>query len=218
MPDRITPKQFHEADGVDDWRVIGEGACTVFRTGTLAVGAQLAEAISALPALDAHHPDLDLRHDGVTVRLITVGPDGPGLSTRDLALAREISAVARTLEIPADPSGVQTVQVAVDALDIPAVLPFWRAVLGYDVRGGTDLLDPRGRGAPFWFQQMDAPRPQRNRIHIDVYVPHDQAQARIAAALAAGGRLVTEEWAPEWWTLSDPEGNEVDIATTHTRG
>jgi 4a-hydroxytetrahydrobiopterin dehydratase len=34
-------------------------------------------------------------------------------------------------------------------------------------------------------------RSQRNRIHIDISVPH-QAEARIAAAIAAGGHLVTE--------------------------
>ena len=62
-------------------------------------------------------------------------------------------------------------------------------------------------------QPMDAPRPQRNRVHIDVWVPHDQAEARVAAAIAAGGRLVTDEHAPGWWTLADAEGNEVDVAT-----
>jgi 4a-hydroxytetrahydrobiopterin dehydratase len=76
-----------------------------------------------------------------------------------------------------------------------------------------DLIDPRGRGPALWFQPMDAPRPQRNRIHIDVFVPHEVAEARIAAALAAGGRLVSDEHAPMWWTLADPEGNEVDVAT-----
>src|SRR5574341_1891532 len=72
-----------------------------------------------------------------------------------------------------------------------------------------DLIDPHGRGTSFWFQQMDAPRPQRNRIHIDVWVPHDQAEARVAAAIAAGGHLVTDEHAPSWWVLADAEGNEA---------
>jgi len=77
------------------------------------------------------------------------------------------------------------------------VMPFWRAVLGYEYCGSPaeDLIDPRGRGPGFWFQQMDAPRPQRSRVHIDVWVPYEQAEARIAAALAAGGRLVSDEHA-----------------------
>jgi 4a-hydroxytetrahydrobiopterin dehydratase len=155
----------------------------------------------------------------VNVRLITITHDYYGLSQRDLELAREISAVARELGVPADPSAVQTVQVTIDALVIPEVLPFWRAVLGYEDRDrdGEDLMDPHGRGAPFWIQQMDAPRPQRNRIHLDDWVPHDQAEARVAAAIAAGGHLVSDEHAPEWWTLADSEGNEADVATTATR-
>jgi len=219
MTERITPRQFHEADGVEDWRVVGEGACTYFRTGSFAAGARLVHAISELAGLEDHHPDVDLRYGGVTVRLITITHDYYGLSERDVELARQISAVARELGVPADPSAVQTVQVTIDALVGPEVLPFWRAVLGYRDRGDSpeDLIDPRGRGPSLWFQQMDAPRPQRNRIHIDVWVPHDQAEARIAAAIAAGGHLVTDKYAPSFWVLADAEGNEACVATTMSR-
>jgi 4a-hydroxytetrahydrobiopterin dehydratase len=128
-------------------------------------------------------------------------------------MARQISAAARELNVPADPTAVQTVQVAIDALVSPKVMPFWRAVLGYQELGDEDLIDPHGSGPSFWFQAMDAPSPQRNRIHIDISVPHDQAEARVAAAIAAGGHLVTDEHAPAWWTLADAEGNEADVAT-----
>jgi 4a-hydroxytetrahydrobiopterin dehydratase len=213
---RISPRQFSEADGVEDWRVLGEGACAYFRTGSFVAGTRLVHAIGELAGLGEHHPDLDLRHEGVTVRLLTTADDWYGLTERDLDLARQISAVARQLGLSADPSALQTVQVSIDALVGSEVMPFWRAVLGYEYRPDSpdeDLIDPRGRGPSLWFQEMDAPRPQRNRIHIDVWVPHDQAEARVKAAIAAGGRLVTDEHAPGWWTLADPEGNEVDVAT-----
>jgi 4a-hydroxytetrahydrobiopterin dehydratase len=215
MTERITARQFHEADGVEDWRVVGEGACTYFRTGSFAAGARLVHAIAQLADLDDHHPDVDLRYGGVTVRLITITDDYYGLSERDVDLARQVSAVARELGVPADPSAVQTVLVTIDALVHPNVMPFWRAVLGYADRGDSpeDLVDPRFRGPSLWFQQMDAPRPQRNRIHIDVWVPHDQAEARIAEAIAAGGHLVTDQAAPAWWVLADTEGNEACVAT-----
>jgi 4a-hydroxytetrahydrobiopterin dehydratase len=213
---RLSPRQFSEADGVEDWRVLGEGACAYFRTGSFMAGARLVHAIGELAGLGEHHPDLDLRHEGVTVRLLTTADDWYGLTERDLHLARQISAVAGQLGLSADSSALQTVQVSIDALVGSEVMPFWRAVLGYEYRPDSpdeDLIDPRGRGPSLWFQEMDAPRPQRNRIHIDVWVPHDQAEARVKAAIAAGGRLVTDEHAPGWWTLADPEGNEVDVAT-----
>lgn len=53
----------------------------------------------------------------------------------------------------------------------------------------------------------------RNRVHVDISVPHDQGEARVAAAIAAGGHLVSDRHAPARWTLADAEGNEVDVAT-----
>ena len=79
------------------------------------------------------------------------------------------------------------------------------------------VIDPAGKGPSFWFQQMDAPRPQRNRVHIDVAVPHDQAQARIQATLAAGGTLRYDAEAPAFWVLADPEGNEACVCTWQAR-
>ena len=209
--DSISPKALHEADGVEDWRSLTWGACAHFRTGSFAAGVALVEAIGRLAGAADHHPDVDLRSDGVTVRLRTHDIDR--LSGRDVALARRISAAARQQDLPADPTAVQTVSVTIDALVGADVMPFWRAVLGYRDLGDEDLVDPHSRGPSFWFQQMDAPRPQRNRVHVDISVPHDQAEARVAAALAAGGRLVTDRYAPEWWVLSDAEGNECCVAT-----
>src|SRR5262245_27683796 len=212
MADQVTGKQFDESAGMEDWRALWGGgmACAYFQTGSLGAGAALVQAICELPAAANHHVDVDMRAEGVTVRLFTHEPGG--LSNDDVEIAREISAAARLLGVPADPSAVQHVQVAIDALVTAEVRPFWRAVLGYEAIGDEDLLDPIRRGPSFWFQQMDAPRPQRNRIHIDVYVPRDQADARIAAAVAAGGHVVSDAHAPDWWTLADAEGNEVDLA------
>jgi 4a-hydroxytetrahydrobiopterin dehydratase len=212
MNEAVTPRRFHEVD----WRVVRNDASTHFRTRSFAEGLALVDAIGGVADAANHPPDVDLRPDGVTVRLRS-GTDGR-LSERDVALAGQISAAARELDVPIDLGGLQSVQVAIDAMVIPDVLPFWRAVLGYEQVDDADLIDPSFQGPPFWFQQMDAPRPQRNRIHVDVYLPVDQAEARVAAALAAGGHLVSDENAPEWWTLADAEGNEVDVAPWPDRG
>jgi 4a-hydroxytetrahydrobiopterin dehydratase len=221
ITDGITVRQFHEADGVGDWRVVGDGACTYFRTGSFAAGARLVEAIGELADIDDHAPNVDLRPDGVTVRLITITDDYYGMSQRDVELARRISGVAKDHGLSGDPSAVQAFLVIPGAPDIAEVMPFWRAVLGYEPRGDTpdeDLVDPLSRGPSFWFEQMDEPRPDGGgAIHVAVWVPYEQAEARIAAAIAAGGRMVRDEFAPSWWTLADAAGNEADIATTMNR-
>lgn len=208
---RLTVAQFAACPGVADWRVVwGAGyAAAHFRTGSFAAGVALVTAISELTTAAGHDPDIDVRPDSVTVRLHT--PEVRGVTSRDVALAQEISAVAARQHAPADPSAVQHVQVALDVMNIARVRPFWHAVLGYASVGAEDLLDGHRIGPSFWFQQMDSPRTERNRFHLDIYVPNDQAQARIDAALAAGGQIVRAS--PHgWWTLADPEGNEADLA------
>ncbi len=211
MVDPLTPREFHEAVGIDDWRVLGVGASAYYRTGSFANGVRFVNEIAELANAANHHPDVELRYSSVGVRLTTheVG----ALSERDVQLAREISRAAARLSLDAEPLKVQEVQIAVDAIDIAAVRRFWRAVLDYKDVGDQDLIDPKGLGPSLWFQQMDSPRVERNRIHIDVLVPHDVAEDRVSSTLAAGGRLVTDEYAPAWWVVADPEGNEACVCT-----
>jgi 4a-hydroxytetrahydrobiopterin dehydratase len=108
---------------------------------------------------------------------------------------------------------VQVVNLTLDALVGADVLPFWRALLGYGQLDDDYLFDPLRRGPGFGLQEMEVARTERNRMHLDVAVPHDQAAARISAALAAGGRLVSDAHAPKWWVLADAEGNEACVAT-----
>jgi len=147
MTERITARQFHDAVGVEDWRVVGDGAGAYFRTGSLAAGARLAEVIGGLAGPDQHHIDIDLRQDGVTVRLFTLTPAPDGLGPRDIELAGQISAAARELGMSADPASVQSVHLSIDAIAGPAIMPFWRAVLGYADRVDSpdELNDPRNR-------------------------------------------------------------------------
>jgi 4a-hydroxytetrahydrobiopterin dehydratase len=209
---RLTAAQFSAFPGVTDWRVVwGAGyAAACFLTGSFAAGLALAATIGELAAASGHDPDVDLRPESVTVRVRTA--EVQGLTSQDADLAKQISSAAARLHAPADPVAVQQVQVAIDAMDIAKVRPFWHAVLGYAEVGDEDLFDAHRQGPPFWFQQMDSPRTGRNRFHIDIYVPGDQVQARIDAALAVGGRIVSDAHAPGWWTLADPEGNEADLA------
>jgi 4a-hydroxytetrahydrobiopterin dehydratase len=212
---------FREAGGTEAWPVLGDGAMTFFRTDSFATSARLVEAISEIDGIEDHRPDLDIRVDGVTVRLVTRNEQFFGMTRLDVDLARRIVAAARDLGLTADPSIVQCVDpIVIGAHDIKAVMPFWAALMGYVTRPDSpdeDLVDPRRRGPGIWFEEIDAPVSERNRMHVAVWVPYDQAEARVQAAIAAGGKVIYDQRAPAWWTLADPEGNEADIATSMTR-
>jgi 4a-hydroxytetrahydrobiopterin dehydratase len=200
VSDYITPTRFHQSEGVEDWRVVGDGACAYFPAASFSDGCRFAAAIAQIPGVDDHPPDVDVRPDGVTVRIVTATAEHFGMSGRDVELARRISAVAGELDLSAEPSAVQSVLVIPGATDIARITPFWRAALGYVPRPDSpaeDLVDPGNRGPAFWFENMNEPRADGNgAIHLAVWVPYDQVEARLAAALQAGGRMVRDEFAP----------------------
>ena len=212
--DLVPGGELSEGPETADWQVVF-GAMTFYPTSSPAQAAALATAVAGL-ADDAGVPLLvDLRPDGVTI------DSGKDLWEEDVprftALAGQVQAAAHELALAADPSRLRFVQFGIDALDVPAVRDFWTTLLGYqhDPRPNvSDIYDPRRLNPVIIFQQMDAADQerlrQRNRIHFDLVVPDDQAQARIDAAVAAGGRILAEP-AQARCTLADPEGNEVDI-------
>ena len=161
-----------------------------------------------------HHPDVDLRWRTLYLTLAT--HSAGGVTELDLELGRRIVAAAGDLgaEILPPP---ERLEIALDCADAAAVRPFWAAGLGYVERttadGQVELHDPAGRGPALWFQHMDPPRAGRGRFHLDVYVPAQAADERVAACLSAGGVLVSREHAPSWWVLADAEGNELCVCT-----
>lgn len=198
------------------WRVVAGAARIRYATGDFATGVRLVQQVAVAAEEAQHHPDVDLRYGVVQVSLSTHAVDG--LTQADVDLARTVSRLAQELGVAVASAPPQTLDVAIDALDIASVRPFWEAVLGYVQDGDGALVEPDSLGLYVWFQQMDAPRPQRNRIHLDINVPEDLARARVEAAVAAGGVLVTDRWAPAWWVLADAEGNEACISTWRPSG
>ena len=200
--------------------MVSDGACALFRTDSFAASARFVQGI-AEGVGEEGPPDIDLRSGGVTVRLITIEDDYYGMSRRDVERARRISAVARRQGLSADPSAIQSVLLIVGSLANPEVMPFWQALLGYERRPDSpeeDLVDPGDRGPAVWFETMQEARGDGGgAIHVAVWVPYEQAEARVAAALAAGGRMVRDDFAPAWWTLADAAGNEADVSTIKHR-
>ena len=218
----VTATEFHARDDRPEWRYALGRLESWYRCGTFAGAAVLASEIAAAAERAGHHPDLDVRYPNwLHVALATHAVDA--VTELDVGLAGEISALAAAAGATSVPRTVQALEVAIDAIDIDAVRPFWKALLDYDdALAGADgrvvaIVDRLRVGPAFWFQQMDEPRSQRNCIHLDVTVPHDVAEARIAAALVAGGTLVSERAARAFWVLADPEGNEACVCTWQDR-
>ena len=134
------------------------------------------------------------------------------LAERHIELARAISAMARAHGGVADRTGVQEVQLAIAAKPDAVDVGFWRTVLGYVRLADDNAIDPLGHGSTVWMQELNAHKPLRHAMHVDVSVPREQVEARVAAALAAGGRIVDDADAPAGWTLADRAGNRVCIA------
>jgi 4a-hydroxytetrahydrobiopterin dehydratase len=206
------------------WRYLLGNLCASVPVSDLAEGVAVARVAAEAAGEDADtHLRIDVRPDRVELSLQT--RDRAAVTARDTELAQRISAALglRSHEVaPARsaryPRPVQMLEVAIDAVDIAAVRPFWKAVLALEDQPGEPpetgaLVDPAGQLPAVWFQQMDEPRTDRNRIHFDVTVADDEAEARVAAALAAGGRLVNDAYARMFWVLADIEGNEVCVCT-----
>jgi 4a-hydroxytetrahydrobiopterin dehydratase len=201
-------RDFLSADGVEDWVVLHGGPTAVFKVGSLVEAAQLAEAVAAVPGLE-ERTVMNVAHDHLTIRLTR---EMWGVEPRHVEVARAISKVARERGARADRGAVQEVQLAVAAKPDDIDLGFWRAVLGYAPMHADNAIDPLGHGSTVWMQDLSREKSLRHAMHVDVSVAREVAEERLAAALAAGGRIVDESEAPAAWILADRAGNKVCIA------
>jgi 4a-hydroxytetrahydrobiopterin dehydratase len=199
-------REFLAADGVDDWVVLHGGATAVFRVGSVHEAARLAEAVAAVHGLEGSGALLTIADERLTVRL---SRDLWQLETRHVELARAISAVAHEHGAVADRALVHEVQFAIAAKPDAIEVGFWRAVLGYSPMADDNAVDPLGHGSTVWMQELDEAKPLRHAMHIDVSVAREQVEARLEAALAAGGRIVDD--GEDHKTLADRAGNRVCI-------
>ena len=202
-------RAFLAAEGIEEWVVLHGGPTAVYRTSSLADAAALAQLIAAVPGLNGTHAQINLLSSQVTVRLTR---DQLIMERSHVELARAVSAAAKAHGAVADRSAVNEVQFAISAKPDAIDLGFWRAVLGYAPMQSDNAIDPLGNSSTVWMQELDAAKPLRHAMHIDVSVPREQAEGRLAAAVAAGGVIVDASHAPSYWILADRSGNKVCIA------
>lgn len=206
---RLSAAEFHSAEGVEDWRVTCDGPAAVFTAMSLEHAASLIAPVVAAAARHGVKPDIDVRPESVVVRVPY--QDWDGMPAGVAGFAADVSAVAASAGLTADPSLVRAVSIYVAQHSEADVRPFFMAAFGYGEFGDTDAVDPLRAMPRMAFNPLNVDTAGRGRTHFDLYVPADQTQARVDAAIAAGGRLVDDSQAPMWWTVASPDNHGIDI-------
>jgi 4a-hydroxytetrahydrobiopterin dehydratase len=174
-------REFLTAEAVDGWVVLHGGATAVFRVPSLGEAARLAEAVANVPGLEGAGALLTIGDNHLSVRL---SRGVFRLEEHHIDLARAVSAIARAQGALADRTAVQEVQLAIAAKPETIDVGFWRAVLGYAGLADDNAVDPLGHGSTVWMQELNADKPLRHAMHVDVSVARERAETRVAAALA----------------------------------
>lgn len=213
---KLTVQQILDAN-LTDWRQLAQGLHARFLTRNFAAGLAFVQAVSEAAEAANHHPDVTLTYPHVDLKLIS--HDESAVTERDVELARTISNIAHQQGLESKPEVLSELELSLDTAALASAGPFWAALLTGDPgsTAGDDVIDPNGRVPLLWFQHTDAHETPRQRFHIDLWVPHDVAEQRIAAAVAAGGTVVDAEAAPSFTVLADGEGNRVCVCTVLER-
>lgn len=216
----LTP---HEVDaaGLADWRQLRGAIRARFSTGDFATGLALVDRIGQAAEEANHHPDVRLSYGEVLVDLAS--HDVGGITSRDIDLARRISGFAAEAGAGADPAGLTSLEIGLDTAQGGEHAAFYAALLGGKVDNG-EPVDPSGQVPTLWWQEPGEDGPALpetgldQRWHFDVWVPVDEGERRVRAAVDAGGRLVSDAAAPSYWVLEDRDGNRSCVCTVANRG
>ena len=222
--DMLSGDQIQDAH-LTDWRKLAQGLHARYVVADLRSGARFLAAAADAVGDHGDHLRATVGDGFIDLKLITLDAvyrDGDGnehevewVTERDLDLAHRISEVAAEHAARPDPAGITNIELALDTAHEERLATFWSALLtgGQAARGrgtiGNDVRDGDGRVPYLWFQETEEHETPRQRFHLDVFVPRERAQQRIAAALDAGGVVVSEE--DGFTILADPDGNKACV-------
>ena len=224
--DMLGDQEIANAD-LEDWRKLGQGLHARFIPSSFKAAARFLTAVAEVADAANHAPHVRMDARFVDLKLISedaIYRDEDGVehqvewvTQRDVELARRISDVAREHRVPADPSSITTIELALDTAHVETVAPVWSALLTGNAAAqgrGTisdDIRDATWRVPILWFQETEEHETPRQRFHVDIQVPYDVADQRIAAALAAGA-VVVHDTDPSYVVIADPDGNKACVA------
>jgi len=100
-----------------------------------------------------------------------------------------------------------------DCNDTDKLAGFWSALLDRPIAEGSIDGYATLVGEPMWaFIGVPEPKTAKNRVHVDLTVADLAAGVERAVSLGATRHGDYDEAGFVWTTLTDPEGNEFDIA------
>ena len=196
------------------------GAAARFVTAIGGAGDEIGHHPKAL--IGAGHVDLKLSSDDAIYR----EDDGTEhvvewVTQQDVDLARRITQIAADHGLPADPASVSVVELGLDTPDSAVIAPVWAALMTGDAdaqgRGtpSDEIRDAGGRVPNLWFGDAQSDMTAQ-RFHLEVYVPLEVREERIAAAIAAGGTVVDDSESPGLTVIADQDRNRgvlcVDVS------
>jgi hypothetical protein len=111
------------------------------------------------------------------------------------------------------------VQVVFDCDNAERLAGFWSEVLERPVDDGAApffaTIGRGGAGLTLMFIKVPESKQVKNRLHLDLHGSDGQdGPAEVQRVIGLGAKQVSEhrEYGLHWVTLSDPEGNEFDVA------
>lgn len=209
--------------GLTDWRKLAQGLHASYLVPDFGAAVDFLSAVGAAGDACGHHPRVRVAPGRVDLELVSddaVFRDDDGselvvewVTGQDVDLARRITDIAAGHGLSPDPSSVTEVELGLDTDSSATIAPVWAALLTGTPedqgRGtpGDEVRDGRGRLPNLWFADVEAPGSAHPRFHVEVYVAPEVVEQRVAAVVAAGGRVVDDSESPGLTVLADQDGN-----------
>ena len=216
--DALFGDEFERAALVD-WRPLAQGLHARYLVDDFGAAVRFVAALGEAGDALGHHPRVTIGRGFVDLKVVSEDAtfrDGDTVhvvqwvTQRDLDLARSITDVAAAQALTADPASVSQLELGLDTASSATIAPVWAVLLTGDPAGqglgspGDEVRDPKGRLPNLWFgDATDQPQ----RFHVEVYVPAEVRDERIAAVVAAGGTVVDDSRAPGLTVVADQDGN-----------
>jgi hypothetical protein len=107
------------------------------------------------------------------------------------------------------------IDIVIDCHDLPVLLDFWAAALGYRKIGSKDqyglLLPDNPAHPPVLLQRVPEPKTAKTRVHFDVRADDVVAKAIELEAFGARRIDVGQPGDAAFIPMADPEGNEFCV-------